>query len=223
MKRHFILLILLFTSIALQAQDGDCLCAGEYTFTGQIRTFDNFTSTGNPGVCNIIVCENSLYFNSDEPLSFIGYRTVYGEYGRAYGNNDQFYLVTKNGDVRYVMRITINTMIGPMTDERMAFFDKGNTVSRYQGNSFNSSGATYGGGTYNGNTGTTGTTGTGTVQHDDSCSVCYGSGNCQTCYGSGWVSSSFSADRYPCSTCNHSGANPAYVGKCWKCHGTGKK
>lgn len=173
MKRHlfFVLLMLVFTSVRLQAQSGDFLCAGQYTYTGQIRTFDNFISTGEPGVCNINVYEYYLYFNSDDPLNFIGYRTVYGEYGRAYGNNDQFYLVTKNGDVRYVVRVTINTMIGPMTDERMAFFDKGNTVSQYQGKVF----------------------------------------------------SSFSADRYPCSTCNYSGANPSYVGKCWKCHGTGKK
>lgn len=209
------------SSTTRQSAYGDLLYSGQYTYTSLIRTFDDFLGMGTPSLCNITVYERALLFNNDAPAEYYGYRTVYGEYGRAYGNSEQFYLVTNNGDIRYVVRVTMNTMLGAFTDERMAFFDHGDTRSQYEGKAFSSKGNTNNnyntGGTYGGSTGTVTT-----QQGQKSCPVCYGTGTCQTCYGSGWVSNPYSNERHTCSSCNNQYDNAPYKGKCWKCHGTGR-
>ena len=200
------------------------LYSGQYTYTGLIRTSDDFIGTGEPGLCNIRVYVDELYFNSDPPARYIGDKTVYDERGRAYGESDKYYLVTGSGDIRYVVNVPVYIpMVGTFNDARMAFFDKGDTVSQYQGRKFSSksnmnnnynSGSNYGGGTYDSGSTTTN-------QSRSSCPVCYGTGNCQTCYGRGWVNNPYTNDSHSCTTCNPNGNSPT-KGKCYKCHGTGK-
>ena len=207
------------------------LFAGQYTYTGMIRTSDDFIGTGDSRICEIKVFEGRLYLNNDPASYYIGDKTVYEETGRAYGESDKFYLVTSNGSIRYVMKVPVNIpMLGTFTDVRVVYFDKGNTVSEYKGKKFSSksnmnnmnvnAGGNYGGGSYNGGNNSGGYNSS-SSQGQRSCSVCYGTGNCQTCYGSGWVSNPFGTGMYACSTCNPNGNSPT-KGKCFHCHGTGR-
>ena len=121
-------------------------------------------------------------------------------------------------------------MLGTFTDVRVGYFDKGNTVDKYNGKKFSSknnmynmnvnAGGYYGGGSYNSGNDNGGYNNS-SSQGQRSCSVCYGTGNCQTCSGRGWVNNPYSTDTLPCSTCNPNGNSPTR-GKCFHCHGTGR-
>ena len=200
--------------------NGRMLYSGIYTFTGMFVDQTGITSTGFTELCNITVYENSMTVERDGTKPYIGNATVYGVSGRAYGDQSNYYIVTDAGVVTKVMTQTnFVPLVGNYTQTVMFYYDIGDTRSLYAGRQIspNNGGSNYGGSSsYGGSTGTS-------QRSQQSCRTCYGTGLCKTCNGSGWVTNPYTSKNSPCSSCNDKYGTGPNRGKCWTCHGTGKK
>lgn len=211
MKHILSFAIMFFVTMSVWGQS--VICQGNYTLTGVSRGSAGFSSSGMPLLCNLTVYDDYMTFAGDATAyPYRGQYTIYGETGRRYGDGNSFFLVTSSGDVRGVVIMSMTLpYVGTVTETTLCYYDKGDTRYLYQ-----SAGTTGGGYSTPQNSYTP------SAPRQQSCRICYGTGNCQTCYGSGWVNNPYVNERHPCTSCNNGGNQPNR-GKCWNCGGTGKK
>ena len=192
------------------SQYGKLLFQGVYTNTGVVRNSTSITGCGQTNIDNFAVYEQALVVLSGSLVwPYVGIESVYGEVGRRYGEGQVFYLVTDNGQIRFVAQNG--------TDVISLYLDKGDTRSTYNGKVFSTpignGGNTYGnnGGNYNNQQQIQG------KQNLRRCTVCYGRGVCSICNGSKWVTNSFGQKGlHKCGSCGGTGL-------CKSCNGTGRK
>lgn len=204
-----------YSLLSTSSSYGNVLYEGVYTCTGISRNSSGVSFLGYVSLLNVTVYEKALV-SEGKVYPYQGNISAFGESGRKYSDGAIIWMVTGNGALRMVTIVTMTLpYVGTVSETSVLYYDKGDTRQNYQMMSNGNMGGSYN--TPN-NTYTTPTT----PSRQPSCTICYGTGNCQTCYGSGWVSNPYVNERHPCTSCN-SGGNSAYRGKCWKCHGTGKK
>lgn len=202
--------------------NGGLLYSGVYTVTGVFANEAGITSSGFTYLVNLTIYEKSLTveMNGSNPDTryYIGTKSAYGISGRAYGTQNDYYLVTDTGRVTHVISDTSYIpYLGNFTQTSMFYLDNGDTRAAYISNSTGGGSGSYGGSSSHG--GSSGHSNRG----QQSCKICHGTGLCQTCNGSGWVTNPYTSKDSPCSTCNDKYGTGPNRGKCWSCHGTGKK
>lgn len=197
-----------YSQSSSSSQYGRLLYQGTYTNTGVVRTNTAILGDGNPTLMNFVVYDNVLIsHNGNNVWQYVGDVTVYGQYGRKYGNNQFFYLVYGQGNISCVMQQGINVT--------MLYFDKGDTRYNYNGkrfntplnnggNSFGNNGVNYNNNNYN-NTNT----------RKPRCKTCMGSGKCRNCNGSKLVANAYTRRNEWCEVCHRTGLCPT-------CKGTGE-
>lgn len=197
------------------SDNGRLLFSGQYTRTGVFADGTGITSSGYPALYNISVYENAVISDVEGTQPYIGNTTVYGISGRAYGKQNNYFLIADTGAVFIVNSSTDYVpFVGNITYTTLFYFDKGDTRAAY----VRQSGSTGMGSSHSHSSGSS------TSNHsNNSCQICHGTGICQTCNGSGWVDNHYTGKRRPCTTCNNEKGNSPTRGQCWKCHGTGKK
>lgn len=136
--RNLILTMAIFAlSISGYSQNGngkllyDCV----YTQNGNYVSISyplNQQQWGNDGarvLTEFTIYEKCLY-HDNKSYPYIGNEVCLGEQCRRYGSdNDNYYLVDKNGNVKWAFSLSVNTFVGNIRTTTYFFFDYGNWIT----------------------------------------------------------------------------------------------
>ena len=145
---------------------------GYYTMTGVYQSGGQWFSTGITSLTYFKVYDDEMYEGKGTyAYQYVGNERLDDTVFRRYGtDNDNYFLVTYDGLVRWVSAFTVNyPMIGTVRTVNVNYYDRGDTRAAYS-QEYN------GGGSYSGSTSSSSTAPTGAGTH-----------RCGLCDGKGWV------------------------------------